>query len=206
MTGDFWYSSRMTKQVVLITGKPGSGKSTAAAHVAQQLGAYYFSIGDEMRARGLHGKHSPLTAEIQKYAEQLRQHKSVPPHLVGGVVDECINDSEKPLIIIDGYPQYLDRMPGFWTTLKKAKAEVLVICRINISDALATKRLAERKQRVAGIAEDQSYIQQRLDTYHAQTEPAISQLLDQSPLEVIDGTGGKETVATELLEAINHHL
>jgi hypothetical protein len=44
------------------------------------------------------------------------------------------------LIIIDGYPQYEDRLPGFKSTLAQLQASVIVICEIDVSDKITEYR------------------------------------------------------------------
>lgn len=39
---------------VLITGTPGTGKSTLAAAVAQRTGLNYINVGDLVKQKGLH--------------------------------------------------------------------------------------------------------------------------------------------------------
>jgi len=60
------------KELLLVTGKPGSGKSTVSELAAAQfIDCYYFSMGDEIRARGLNGKPSRYSDELKKYKTEL---------------------------------------------------------------------------------------------------------------------------------------
>lgn len=197
----------MTKNVFLVSGKPGSGKTTASRLAAEKLGSvYHFSIGQEARDRVLGGKQSRHTAKLAPYAEELRQHRSIPPELISLVVAECIEDSPYPTIIADGYPQYRDRIPSFESTLLSAGAEVLAICQINVSDEVAARHLAGRAQRVEGVPEDDAYIRKRLDGYYQEVAPTIEILSKQYPLHVVDGNQSPEAVADGLVAVIDQYL
>jgi adenylate kinase family enzyme len=196
----------MRKRLFLVTGKPGSGKSTASELAAQKLpDTYYFSIGDELRAIGLHHKPSHFSVEIQGYRAELTLHKPVPPHLAVQVFEECVDTSAEHAIIVDGYPQYADRLPMFHDSLTRARATVEAICKIDVSDDIAKARLTHRKQRSVEVTEDDDYIRMRLDGYQKNVVPTIEALTLHYPLRIIDGDQTQEEVANKLIEIIKSY-
>lgn len=196
----------MTKKLYLVHGKPGCGKTTASKLAALKLGeAYHFSIGDELRARVFDGKPSRYSAELQRYSEELRQSLPVPPHLASLVFEECVETSPYDTIIVDGYPQYPDRLPGFDQTLQKVGARVLAVCVINVSDDIARQRITGRAQRNANVLENEAYITKRLQGYQKNVVPTIDVLSQEYPVENINGDQTPEAIAHDLVAIMNAH-
>lgn len=197
----------MKKHLFLVAGKPGSGKTTASALAAGMLtDAYHFSIGDELRARALHDKPSRHSKQLKQYADELRQHLPVPPHLPPLVVEECLETSPAITVIVDGYPQYADRLPGFYESLERADAEVLAICVIDVSDGEARKRLNKREQRSADVAEDNAYIQKRLDGFYKNVITTLNALSARYPVYTLDGSRPPDEVAEALTRFIRDYV
>lgn len=196
----------MTKELFLIAGKPGSGKSTVSMLAAARLGdAYHFSMGDEIRARALDGKSSQYGRELSKYTAEIKAALPIPPHLAAGVFEECIATSPAGTIIVDGYPQYPDRLVGFGETLERVGAKVLAICHIDIADEIAASRIMGRGRRFSDVTENASYIAKRLEGYRNNVLPTIETLSRQYPVHVIDGEQAPDAVAEELSKIINDY-
>ena len=188
----------MSKILFLVAGKPGSGKSTASKLAATKLGnVYHFSMGDELRARGLFGKASKHSEEAKRYANEMKQSLPVPASLSAKVFEECVQTSPYDTIIVDGYPQYQDRLLGFSETIERVDATIAAIFKIDISDKVAFERLSNRKQRT-DAEEDHAYIAKRLQGYIANVVPTVSILAKDYPLIVIDGNQPPEQVAADL--------
>jgi adenylate kinase family enzyme len=193
----------MAKRLILVAGKPGSGKSTASELAAQQLGdVYHFSLGEELRARALQGKPSRYAAELQAYATDLKYHRPVPAPLSALVVEECIATSPFETILVDGYPQYADRLPGLQASLDHVGAVILAVCELQLPDEIAASRLTGREQRAADVAEDSAYIARRLEGYYQNVVPTVAALAAQYPLYAIDATQSPERVAAELAAVV----
>jgi adenylate kinase len=193
----------MTKQLILVHGKPGCGKSTASRLTAEKLGdVYHFSMGDELRARALEGKPSKHSQALMEQAEALRQALPVPPQIAADVFEECVETSPYDTIIVDGYPQYPDRMPRFNETLGDVGAKVLAIAIIDVPDELAAERIRGRGQRAASVSEDDAYITKRLAGYVQNVEPTIEVLSSHYPVYHIDGSGSPDQVAAGIMNIV----
>ena len=191
----------------MVGGKPGSGKSTATKLAAELIGnIYYFSMGDEIRARGLDGKASIYKDELELLAEDLRQSKPVPAHLASGVFEECIEQSPYDRILVDGYPQHYNRLPGFNESLEKVGGKVLAVFKIDVDDQTASQRLKTRTKRFVEVGEnDDAYIDHRLKQYRENIAPALDILAEQYPMHVIDGARKPEGVAKSIVDLVGQY-
>ncbi|MDB5166386.1 MAG: adk [Candidatus Saccharibacteria bacterium] len=196
----------MAKQLFLVSGKPGSGKTTVSELAAQDLGVYHFSMGEELRLRTLHGKPSRFSQALAEHAETLKQHLPLPADLLASVFEECIETSPRDIIIIDGYPQYPDRLPRFQQTLDDTGSVVRAICSIDVSDDIARKRMAGRADRASDVAENEAFVTKRLNGFVTNVTPTITVLAATHPAHTIDGSQSPETVAADLVEIIRSYL
>jgi adenylate kinase family enzyme len=195
----------MTKKLFLVAGKPGSGKSTVSRLAAAQLGeAYHFSMGDEIRARALHGKPSRFSEQLKTCVDAIKAALPIPHELVTGMFEECIADSPTDTIIVDGYPQYPDRLPAFDETNARVDAEVQAVCIIDVSDSVARTRLLNREGRFADVAEDEAYVAKRLAGFTKNVVPTIEVLAKQYHVHHIDGSAKPEAVAAALVAIIQN--
>jgi adenylate kinase len=193
----------MSKQLFLIAGKPGSGKSTVSRLAAMQLGdAYHFSMGDEIRARALHGKPSRYGEQLKTCVDAIKASLPIPHELVAGVFEECIADSTINTIIVDGYPQYPDRLPAFDETNARVDAAVIAVCIIDVSDDVARMRLLGREGRFADVTEDDKYVAKRLAGFTKNVVPTVDVLAGKYPIHHVDGSGTPDQVAAELVRIV----
>lgn len=192
------------RRLLIITGKPGSGKSTAAALATRQLAnTVHFSVGDELRAIGLHGKPSALSTELSSYSTELKLHRPVPPELTTNVFEECVTRSQQENIIFDGYPQYANLLPGFEAAVMRLDVSVIGVCHVKVSDAVARARLASRGRRSPNVIEDKQYLDWRLLSYRENTIPTIQKLATRYPVFTIDGSQQVPAIAAALTAIIS---
>ena len=83
---------------VLISGQPGSGKTTLAHQLAEALDAPYASFGDVVRARARHSGGEPTTAELEAVGRALIEEGWVP--FCTMLMEHVANDAD--VFIVDG--------------------------------------------------------------------------------------------------------
>lgn len=192
------------KKLLIIVGKPGSGKSTTAAMATRQIAnAFHFSVGDELRAIGLHGKASALSSELSGYSTELKFHRPVPPELATKVFEECVASSQQENIIVDGYPQYANLLPGFEEAVMRLYVSVIGVCHVTVPDAVARARLTSRGQRSPDVVENEQYLDGRLLSYRENTIPTIEKLAARYPVFTIDGSQQARAIADALAAIIS---
>ena len=171
---------------IIIMGPQGSGKSTQAELLSQQLNLPHIETGEIYRR--LSQENSPLG---QKVKEILDKGDLIDDQTTFEVVDKYLAAITGGFII-DGFPR----------TLIQAQRERFPIDKVvylRLSDDQAVKRLMRR-----GRADDTpAVIKERLNLYHSQTEPILDHYRQSGKLVEIDGRGTIEQVNQLIKNAIS---
>lgn len=204
---------------LIFLGAPGAGKGTQAALVSAALAIPAISTGDIIREAIKTG--TPLGLEFQSYTAQ---GKLVPDHLVNALVKErlakpdCVNG-----YILDGFPRTIEQAKF----LDEAGLTIDRVVNIHVSDDDIVQRMSGRrfcptcqktyhvrynKPLVEGVCdtckvpltirEDDKpeTVLQRLQVYHAQTEPLEEYYKDL--IVEVDGTLSPEAITAQILEVL----
>lgn len=168
---------------IVVVGQVGSGKTTQAKNLADNLGLPLLNVGDLLYyASQGEGEHA---SRIKKIMES------------GGIVDddttlklveEHLKGSEHETgIVIDGFPRTLAQAQRFSLPIDK-------VFNIKISDQTSIQRLLARgrKDDTAGV------IEKRLKVYHQETEPIIAFYKELGLLQEVDGEKGIEEIAKDV--------
>jgi len=169
---------------IVVMGPPGSGKSTQAELLAEDLGIphleagnlfYYLSQEDSLRGR-----------EIKKIME------------AGGLLDDQLvlksveehlkNKQYRKGFVLDGTPRNLWQAEHFKTKLDK-------VFYLDVSDKENMKRLVKR-----GRKDDApKVIKKRLKVYHQDTEPMLDYYRKKGILEEVDGERPIEVIHEDIV-------
>lgn len=155
----------------ILFGPPGAGKGTHASAIAEKYNLKHISTGELLRAEIAAG------SELGKEAKKLIDAGSlVPDAVVEGMIENAF-DTIKGVdgFLLDGFPRNLAQANDLNEILAKRGESVTGVVGIMISDEVVRKRIAHRAA-IEGRADDASdeTITNRINTYHAQTEPLIA--------------------------------
>ncbi|MBQ5582525.1 MAG: adenylate kinase [Bacteroidales bacterium] len=155
----------------ILFGPPGAGKGTHASAIAEKYNLKHISTGELLRAEIAAG------SELGKEAKKLIDAGSlVPDAVVEGMIESAF-DTIKGVdgFLLDGFPRNLAQAADLNAILAKRGEEITGVIGIMISDEVVRKRIAHRAA-IEGRADDASdeTITNRINTYHAQTEPLIA--------------------------------
>ena len=154
----------------ILFGPPGAGKGTHAGAIAQKYNLKHISTGELLRAEIAAG------TELGKQAKTLIDAGSlVPDSVVEGMIETAF-DTVKGVdgFLLDGFPRNLSQAADLDRILEKRGESVTAVAGLMISDEMIRERIKGRAV-IEGRADDASdeTVNNRIKTYHAQTEPLI---------------------------------
>ncbi|WP_457596595.1 adenylate kinase [Hydrogenimonas sp.] len=148
------------KKLFLIIGAPGSGKTTDAEIIAANnpdLIAHY-STGDLLRAEVASG--SPLGATIDSY---ISKGNLVPLEIVIDTIVGAIKRSDKPVILIDGFPRSVEQMKALDKILAdEPDVKLEAVIEVDVSEEVAKERVLGRAR---GADDNEEVFKNRMKVY-----------------------------------------
>ena len=170
----------------IIFGPPGAGKGTQATAIVERYNVKHISTGELLRSEIAAG------TELGKKAQSLISAGClVPDEVVEGMI-EAQFDTVKGVegFLLDGFPRTIAQAETLDAMLAKRGEEVTAVIGLQISDDVVRQRIAHRAT-VEGRADDakEEVINNRIKTYHTQTEPIIDYYKKSGKYHEINGFG-----------------
>lgn len=164
---------------ILISGPQGSGKTTQAKLLAEDLDLPLFSTGDFLRQMATR---KTKTGRLVK--KNLEAGTLIPDDLV---IKLASAELEKPKFskgfVIEGNPRTVEQAQKF-------KSNLDIVIELELPDAECVKRLLKR-----GRSDDTvELIKKRLALYHRETEPMLNYYRQLKLLHYVDGLGSIESI------------
>lgn len=154
----------------ILFGPPGAGKGTHGNAIAEKYNLLHLSTGELLRAEITSGTKLGIEAKALIDAGSL-----VPDSVVEGMIASAF-DCTKGFdgFLLDGFPRNLSQARDLDAMLAERGESLDGVISIMISDDVVRKRIANRAA-IEGRLDDTSEatITNRINTYHAQTEPLI---------------------------------
>jgi adenylate kinase len=189
-------------KTVLMLGRPGSGKGTQTALLAEKLGWKTLSSGNifrEMRAsEGTLGQNVRET-----YDAGLIFPDWFPNYLL---LNSFLNADPKQGLICEGFGRTVDQAKLFDEVLDWLKRNYIVF-NLAVSEQEAMKRQLGRNNTDARTDSDTpEKIQVRFNEYSAKTEPVIAFFKEKGTLVEINGEQTPEEIAQEIHSKLQPYL
>ncbi|OGD61088.1 hypothetical protein A3A71_02525 [Candidatus Berkelbacteria bacterium RIFCSPLOWO2_01_FULL_50_28] len=192
----------MSKQVFVVIGAQGSGKSTQAERLAKRLGFTRFESGEILRGLALKDEH---------LRDFLKTGNLLTDENIAVIVERFVEDNSSATgFVFDGFPRTITQGPILKQLAEKYGWKVVGV-NIVISDETAKLRLSKRVSVVDGketVRDDDrpEIVEKRLRVYHERTEPILSYFKENFSLIKINGEPDRDAVTSEINAVLAHLL
>jgi len=210
----------MSELNLVLLGPPGSGKGTQGERLQQDLELPYYATGDILRAAV-----RDATELGRKAKEYMDRGDLVPDEVIVGVIAERVSGSEaEDGFILDGFPRTTVQAEALDSEVNRLGRELTATIFIDVSDEEVVRRLGGRRTCANGhifhvefdpperegicdvcgeelvVRDDDKpdVIRNRLERYHAETEPLVAYYDDRGLLHRIDGSAAPDEVSESI--------
>ena len=215
-----------SKNVIILLGAPGAGKGTQALTISQRLGLAHIASGDLFREALEKGTELGLQAKSYMENGQLVPDEVTIEMVLGRIAaPDCTKG-----FILDGYPRTLEQAKALDEVLGREGKAINKVLYIKVSTEELVRRLSGRwicrrcqapyhaqsfPPKVAGRCDrcggelyqrpddSEATIRGRLDVYFSQTMTLIDYYEKAGKLVEINGEGGVEGIAEQLITALS---
>ena len=182
----------------ILFGPPGAGKGTQATAMVEKYNLHHISTGALLR------KEIAAETELGLQAKALIEKGClVPDEVVEGMIENEFKTGVDGFLL-DGFPRTLPQADALDAILAKTSEEVTATVSIMIPDEMIMERIKGRALK-EGRADDASedIINNRIVTYHNQTEPLIEYYTKAGKYNEIDGVGSIEEVQARIFDVMD---
>ena len=184
----------------ILFGPPGAGKGTQATAMVEKYNLHHISTGALLRKEIAAGTELGLQAKAL-----IEKGCLVPDEVVEGMIEsEFKTVTGVDGFLLDGFPRTLPQAEALDAILAKTDEAVTATVSIMIPDAMIMERIKGRALK-EGRADDASedIINNRIVTYHNQTEPLIEYYEKVEKYHEIDGIGTIEEVQGRIFDVMD---
>jgi len=184
--------------IVLLIGRPGSGKGTQAKLLGEKLGWLVLSSGD--RFKGFRDGTGPLSARVR---EAYDKGEFMPDWFADYLLESGILELDPAQGVV---------MEGFARTRTQAEHLVeimgwlhrtLTVVHLEVSEDRAKARMLERAQTMhRPDSDDALKIDIRFEEYRRNTEPSLDYLREQGLVTDVNGEQSPDAIAEQILGII----
>ncbi len=184
----------------LLFGPPGAGKGTQAKLMVEKFNLHHVSTGDLLRKEIARG------SELGKLAKSIIDAGNfVDDATVAKMIEnEIKNNPDVSGFLFDGFPRTTEQAVILDKMLEKNSHKVEKVISFIIDDKLIFERIRHRAD-IEGRKDDADpeTIQNRINTYHAKTEPLIEFYKKQDKYYEIPGGGSIEEIFEKVSDLIS---
>ena len=183
----------------LLFGPPGAGKGTQAKLLVEKYNFHHVSTGDLLRKEIAKGSELGLKAKELIDAGNFVDDATV----VGMIENEIAANPTVSGFLFDGFPRTVAQAEILDKMLQSKGQGVDKVSSIIINDEMVFERISHRAN-IEGRKDDADpkTRQNRIDTYHAKTEPLIEYYKPQGKYNEICGVGTVEEIFQKIAQVL----
>lgn len=205
---------------LVVLGPPGSGKSTQADRLCEELGLAHLSTGEMLREEV--ARRTPVGQEAQEY---MNKGLLVPANLVNHMVWVKLAELAERGFVLDGYPRNISQANSLDATLLDLALGLDAAVLVDIPEETAVERLANRLMcqdcraihRVSALSDGATtcpncggklikrdddkpeVIRERFRVYYSSITPVLERFGALGLLLEVDGRGGPDEVYQRMM-------
>ena len=206
---------------ILIMGPPGAGKGTQSSTIAAEYDVAHITTGDALRSNK-EMDISHLDAEYDTPGEYMDAGDLVPDAVVDAIVEEALSETDG--FVLDGYPRNLDQAEALEGMTELDVVLVLDVDREELIRRLTGRRVdpetgenyhvefdmpddeTVRDRLVQREDDAREAVENRLDVFASETEPAIEYYHDHEGFVRIDGNQSPDAVWEDIDAALSERV
>jgi adenylate kinase len=181
------------KDVIVLLGMPGSGKSTQADLLCNNKKYMFFGMGDIIR---------DTLKKKTKVAKQIKdivnKGELISFEISADLLFTDIKNHKSKKILIDGFPRQLEQAYILDYFLYSKKYKLRAVLYINISKKESYKRLLKRKRK----DDSKKVIKNRINVFYKEINPVLQRYEDKKLLIEINGNQSIEYVYSEIIKKL----
>ena len=182
---------------VLLLGIQGSGKGTQAKRIAAEYEIPHIATGDLLRAAIADG--TPLGREVKGI---LDRGDLVPDETMIELIREHLSQADQGFVL-DGFPRTMAQADALDEMLDEEGKPLTVVFELQVPDDVARRRLLKRAGDEGRSDDTPEVIENRIATYHRETEPIVQHYRLRGNLGGVHGTGTVDEVFAEIQRALD---
>ncbi|MBR4774694.1 MAG: adenylate kinase [Bacteroidales bacterium] len=189
----------MNRKFFILFGPPGAGKGTQAGALAERFNLCHISTGELLRSEIAAG-----TALGAKAKALIDNGNLVPDEMVEAMIEAKFQSVDGvDGFLLDGFPRTVSQAEALDAMLSKNGESVTACLSIMIPDSLVHERIAHRAL-LEGRADDarDEVVSNRIQTYHAKTEPLIAYYKSAGLYREVNGVGTIDQVRERIFQQI----
>ncbi len=210
---------------VVLLGAPGAGKGTQCKRIVDKYGLLHLSSGDLLRKNRAEG--TELGRKAQSYMDS---GALVPDDIIVGMMIDAIDKAPPAGFILDGFPRTVNQAEELDKALEQSGQKIDAILNLTVDDGLVIDRITGRrscpkcgavyhiknmKPKVDCICDNDGtelvqrkddtveVVENRLKTYHEQTEPVVDYYKKNNTVTDIDAGADVDDVAMVIFEKLD---
>lgn len=185
------------KQLFLIIGAPGSGKTTDAQAIAKRNTdkVVHYSTGDLLREEVASGSdQGKLIGSI------IAKGELVPLDIVVQTIIGALANAPRDIVLIDGYPRSIEQMQALHTKLaEQTEVELVKVIEVSVSEQVAKDRVLGRAR---GADDDVEVFNNRMRVF---LEPLAEIRAFYGARDLLHTINGERTIE-EIVEEMNAYV